>query len=89
MRRRRSAGGVRGSGRNEVSGLAATATTTAVIEAAEKEVAVKVGWLESSKPSNSRHRGEKGHPTRLHRVAVEEVLAPPTGHILGSFGKHR
>ena len=40
---------------NEVSALAATATTTAVMETAEKEVEVKtVGWLKSSMP-NSRH----------------------------------
>ena len=57
-----------------------TVTTTAVIDAAEKEVAVKVGWLESNM-SNTRHEGE------------EAVSAAPSGgsgcapnspgHILG------
>ena len=41
---------------NEASAMAATATITAVMEAAEKEVAVNVGWLKSSMP-NARHEG--------------------------------
>ena len=55
--------------------------------AAEKEVAVKVGRLDKAACHQRAPRGERDHPTRLHRVAVEEILAPPTGHILGSFRK--
>ena len=52
LRRRRSAGG------------AVTATTTAVMEAAKEEVAVKVGWLNSSMPSNARYKGENKWPSK-------------------------
>jgi hypothetical protein len=46
---------------NKASALALAATTTAVIEAAEKEVAVKkVGWLKSSTP-NARHEEGRYH----------------------------
>jgi hypothetical protein len=48
---------------NEASALAATATNTAMMEAAEKEVAVKVGWLNSSMPSNARNEGENKLPS--------------------------
>ena len=36
--------------------MAAAATTAVVTEAAEKKLAVKDGWLESSRP-NARHEG--------------------------------
>ncbi len=48
---------------SEASELAVTATTMAVIEAAEKKVAVKVGWLNSSMPSNARNEGEDKWPS--------------------------
>ena len=56
-----------------------------VMEAAEKEVAVKVGWLEKSIP-NTRHEGEG---IWLSSRSQQEQAAAPTscGHILDSFGK--
>ena len=44
---------------NEAPALAAKATTTAVIETAEKEVAVKVGRLECSMPTTRAMGGEQ------------------------------
>ncbi len=47
-----------GGGVNKESTLAATATTTAVMEAVKKEVAVKVGWLKGSMPRTRATREE-------------------------------
>ncbi len=72
---------------NEASPLAATAITTAVIEAAEKEVAVKsAGRLRSSMP-NARHKGEGHMAKRQQRNRSRCGPLPFHGHILVSFGK--
>ena len=64
--------------------MAASATTAAVMEAAEKEVAVKVGWLECSMPSSRATGGEGSSHTRFHlshRVALSRRRSwlPPLG----------
>ncbi len=62
--------------------MAATATTTAVIEAVEKEVAMGGGWLNSSMP-NARNEG--GIICQRPLVVVAACSYP--GHILGCIGK--
>ncbi len=59
---------------NKEPALAATTTTMPVMEAAEKEVAVKVGWLEKSIP-NTRHEGEG---IWLSSRSQQEQAAAPT-----------
>ena len=69
-RRRREQGG----GVNEASALAATATTTAVMEAAEKGVAVKsAGWKAACRTRATR---EKRRSLRRRLVAVVAPLTP-------------
>ena len=73
-RRRRSAGGAGGGGVNEESALAAT--TTAVMEVAENEVAVKVGWLKGSMPSARLDGEEAVSAAQRHLAAVVAPLTP-------------
>ncbi len=56
-------------------------TTTAVIEAAKKEVAVKVGWLKGSMLSK-RHEREEAVSAAPYLVAVAAPLTP-----LGTYPK--
>ena len=53
-----------------------TVTTTAVIEAAEKEVAVKVGWLNSIMPSNARNEGENKWPSNCSTAEIGRRSLP-------------
>ena len=75
-RRRRYACGAGGGGVNEAAALAATATIMAVMEAAEKEVAVKVGWLNGSMPSNARHEGENKWPSNCSTAEASRHSHP-------------
>ena len=72
---------------NEASALAATATTTAVIEAAEKEVVVKVDWLKSSMP-NARHKRQGSLATAPARRSCCPLPAP-LGTSYEALERHR
>jgi hypothetical protein len=74
---------------NEASALAATASTAAVMEAAEKVVAVKVGWLECSMPPTRATGGRKAVPRAFIEWLSRRSWLPPLGTSKEASERHQ